>query len=136
MNQAGYDTLMPVADLETHLRERMLVLVQNPREWTNSEPDDETTQEVYSQFMQQLTREARALAERRVWRERMSEWKAAYGLSGGGSTFKRAHLIAEQVYDRAAPIPDDTPSPDRNQFLHEVIAAVDRAAAAAEVQLS
>jgi hypothetical protein len=39
---------------------------------------------------------------------------------GGGSTFRRARLISSEVYDRAAPIPTVTPSPDQNSFPHEV----------------
>lgn len=42
---------------------------------------------------------------------------------------RRATIIGEQIYERAAPIPDVTPSPDRNSFLHEVAALVDRVCA-------
>ena len=37
----------------------------------------------------------------------------------------RASIIGERIYERAAPIPDVTPSPDRNSFLHEVAAVVE-----------
>jgi hypothetical protein len=42
----------------------------------------------------------------------------------------------DSIYDRAAPIPDVAPSPDRNAFLHEVIATVDETARVLEVQLA
>ena len=42
-----------------------------------------------------------------------------------GSTFVRAEIIAEGIYDKAAPVPDLKPSPDRNKFLHEVLALVE-----------
>ena len=32
------------------------------------------------------------------------------------------------IYEPAAPVPDVTPSPDRNQFLREVIDEIDSAA--------
>jgi len=39
------------------------------------------------------------------------------------------------VYDRAAPIPAVTPSPDQNSFLHEVTAIVETIAASLDVKL-
>lgn len=44
---------------------------------------------------------------------------------GKGSTFVRAEIIAKEIYDKAAPVPDLTPSPDRNKFLREVLALVE-----------
>lgn len=37
----------------------------------------------------------------------------------------RALIIANEVYDRGAPIPTVTASPDPNRFLRDVAAAVD-----------
>ena len=48
---------------------------------------------------------------------------------GTGSTFERARIIGDQIYEPAAPVPDATPSPDRNQFLREIVAAVEQATA-------
>jgi len=62
---------------------------------------------------------------RRVWKEKSDEWQEAYNQSGQGSTFVRAKIIAESICDKAAPIPDLTPSPDRNKFLHEVLSLVE-----------
>jgi len=56
----------------------------------------------------------------------MTEWQTAFNQAGRGSSFARATIIGEQIYDRAAPIPDVTPSLDRNSFLHEFAALVDR----------
>ncbi len=39
-----------------------------------------------------------------------------------------ARIISSEIYDRAAPIPNVTPSPDQNSFLHEVAAVVDKVA--------
>jgi hypothetical protein len=68
--------------------------------------------------------------------ERTEEWQQAYNCRGLGSSFSRAAIIENDIYDRAAPVPDVAPSPDRNAFLHEVIALVDEAAATLEVQLA
>ena len=62
---------------------------------------------------------------RRVRAERMPEWQSAFNQSGRGSSYARASIIGERIYERAAPIPDVTPSPDRNSFLHEVAAVVE-----------
>jgi hypothetical protein len=40
----------------------------------------------------------------------------------------RARIIGDEIYEPAAPVPDVTPSPDRNSFLREVIAEVEGAA--------
>jgi hypothetical protein len=61
------------------------------------------------------------LATRRIWQQRHQERQKAYRL-------ERADVIAHEVYDRTAPVPDFAPSPDRNEFLHEVVQAVETAA--------
>lgn len=65
---------------------------------------------------------------KRVRTECLAEWRNAFGEIGPRSTFRRAELIAGQIYDHAAPIPDVTPSPDRNAFLQEVAEATREAA--------
>ena len=40
----------------------------------------------------------------------------------------RARIIGDEIYEPAAPVPDVTPSPDRNQFLRQVITEVENAA--------
>jgi hypothetical protein len=62
-----------------------------------------------------------------VWHERAAQWQDAYDKHGTGSTFERARIIGDEIYEPAAPVPDDTPSPDRNQFLREVITEVETA---------
>jgi hypothetical protein len=73
---------------------------------------------------------------RRVRVERMPEWQSAFNESGRGSSFVRASIIGESIYDRAAPIPDVIPSRDRNSFLHDVAAIVERVCAEAGAILS
>jgi len=55
----------------------------------------------------------------------MPEWQSALNQSGPGSSYARASIIGKQIYDRAAPVPGVTPSPDRNSFLHEVAEVVE-----------
>ncbi|HRN74476.1 hypothetical protein [Ottowia sp.] len=130
-----YDTLRPVADLKQQLQQRMYVLLQNPVEWTGPIPTDDEKQHVFDTIAEELSRRLIELASRRVRTERLAEWRQAFDESGAGSTYRRANLIAERVYDRAAPIPDVTPSPDRNGFLEDVANAIKQSAEAVGAHL-
>ena len=128
MGKDEYDTLRPVADLRRELRDRIYVFIQNPLHWEGAGPSEEERQSKYDAFADSLGGRLLALSTRRVWRERIQVWERAYRESGRGSTFVRARIIANDIYEPAAPIPDVTPSPDRNQFLREVVAEVEAAA--------
>ncbi|MCX7069379.1 MAG: hypothetical protein NTW01_00060 [Gammaproteobacteria bacterium] len=131
-----YDTLKPVADLRKQLQDRLYVLLQNPLRWSPAEPtDDAEKQQVYDSLANALSSKVLDLATRRVRAERMPEWQAAFNQSGRGSSYTRASIIGAQIYGRAAPIPDATPSPDRNAFLHEVAALVEAVCSEAGAKL-
>jgi hypothetical protein len=123
-----YDNLRPVADLRKELVERLYVYIQNPLSWEGLAPTDDEKQQVYDAMADNLAKRALRLSTTRVWSERSADWQNAFDKSGSGSTFVRAKIIANEIYGAAAPIPDITPSPDRNQFLHEVVAEVETAA--------
>jgi len=123
-----YDSLRPIADLRKELVERVYVFVQNPLRWEGPEPDEDQKQSSFDAFADNLGRRLLALCTRRVWHERSAQWQGAYEKHGTGSTFVRARIIGNEIYEPAAPVPDATPSPDRNQFLREVIAEVEGAA--------
>lgn len=121
-----YDNLKPVADLRKQLQDRLYVLLQNPLRWDPAEPtDDAHKQQVFDGLANVLSAKMLDLASRRVRAERMADWQSAFNQSGRGSSYARAAIIGERIYERAAPIPDVTPSPDRNSFLHEVAAVVE-----------
>lgn len=122
MGADHYDTLHPVADLKRELQQRLYILLQNPIAWNGPEPTDDDKQNIFDAIAEDLSRRLLELAARRVKSERLSDWRSAYDESGPRSTFRRAKLIAERVYDLAAPVPDVTPSPDRNAFLQDVAA--------------
>lgn len=117
-----YDTLSPVADLKQQLQRRLYVLLQNPVSWNGPEPTDDDKQRIFDAIAEDLSRRLLELASRRVKSERLADWRSAYDESGPRSTFRRAKLIAECVFDLAAPVPDVMPSPDRNAFLQDVAA--------------
>ena len=120
-----YDNLRPVSDLHKQLSELIYVTIQEPIRWEGEEPDEDGQQQAYDELSSTLTGRLLELASRRVWTERSEEWQEAFNQSGIGSTYDRAKIIAENIYDKAAPVPDLTPSPDRNKFLHEVLALVE-----------
>ena len=123
-----YDTLRPIADLRKELVERIYVFVQKPLRWEGPEPEDDQKQACFDAFSDNLGRRLLEVCTRRVWHERAAQWQNAYDKHGTGSTFVRARIIGDEIYERAAPVPDVTPSPDRNQFLREIIAEVEKAA--------
>lgn len=123
-----YDTLRPVADLRKELVERIYVFVHNPPRWEGAEPTETQKRDRFDTFMDNLARRLLDLCTRRVWREQAAQWQEAYNVRGKGSTFVRARIINSEIYEPAVPIPDDTPSHNRNQFLREVINEVEGAA--------
>ena len=128
MGKDEYDNLRPVADLREALRDRIYVFIQSPLQWEGQEPTEEERQTKYDALADNLSGRLLALSTRRVWRERIKEWERAYQESGRGSTFVRARIIGNDIYEPAAPVPDVMPTPDRNQFLREVVGEVEGAA--------
>jgi hypothetical protein len=56
-----------------------------------------------------------------AWKDRAPEWREAYDERRQGSTFRRASIIGNRILAPAAPIPDVTPSLERNLFLRDVV---------------
>ena len=123
-----YDTLRPVADLRKELVERVYVFVQSPLRWKGPEPAEDRKQSCFDAFADDIGRRLLALCTRRVWHERAARWQDAYYKRGAGSASVRARIIGNEIYEPAAPVPDITPSRDRNQFLREVTTEVEDAA--------
>ena len=128
MQEDEYDTLRPVAELCQELKERIYVSLQNPLRWDGNKLTDDEKQVIVDEFATKLSPRLLDVCGRRVWHERESEWEDAYYQRGTGSTFVRAKIINDEIYEAAAPVPDVIPSPDRNQFLHDIVAAVKQAA--------
>jgi hypothetical protein len=119
-----YDKLKPVAELKKELEEQIYRMLQQPIRW-EGDPDEDEKQQIVDDFANSIAKELQQLSERRINFDRVAMWRDAYGQSGRGSTFIRADII-DGIYERGAPVPSVTPSPDRNSFLHEVTRAVDR----------
>ena len=129
MGEDEYRWLRPVADLRRELTNRLYPFIQNPLRWHGPDPSEEEKQNKYDDLANNLSERLLDLATRRVWKMRVNEWQDAYDQSGRGSTFDRARIIDSDIYEPASliPDPDVTPSPDRNEFMREVVAEVEAA---------
>ena len=128
MGKDEYKYLRPVADLRQELKDRFYVFIQNPLSWKGPDSSEEEKQVVLDTLADKLGKRFLDLSTRRIWQEHSSEWRRAYKQSGRGSTLDRAKIIGNEIYDPAAPIRDDVPSPDRNQFFREVVKEFEDAA--------
>lgn len=131
----SYDTLRPVSDLKQEIDQQIYRMLQEPIAWRGPEPDDEVRQQVIDLIAVQIAARVTDIATRRIRNQPIKGWTDAYAERGSGSTFRRAKIISDDVYRQAAPIPATTPSPDRNQFLHEVVAAFVEVADDLDVEL-
>lgn len=122
-----YGALQPIANLRFELQLQVYLMLQKPLEWSGAETSEDEKQSMIDAFSNAVSNRLFALTERRLKEEVRSAWQDAYNQRGSGSTFVRARIISQDIYDRGAPIPTVTASPDQNSFLHDVadeIAAV------------
>jgi hypothetical protein len=120
-----YDSLKPVADMRYQLQMQVYLMLQRPERWSGGEPSDDEKQATLDALSNAVTNRLVELTKRRLRDEVRAGWQEAYLQKGKGSTFERAKIIASEVYDRGAPIPTVSASPDQNRFLRDVAGAVD-----------
>lgn len=120
-----YDNLKPVADLRYHLQMQVYLMLQRPERWSGGEPGEDEKQAIIDSLSNAVTNRLVELTQRRLRDDVRRGWQEAYLQKGPGSTFVRARIIANDVYDRGAPIPTVSASPDQNRFLRDVADAVD-----------
>jgi hypothetical protein len=135
-----YDTLRPIADLATQLRESVSRFLNNPIAWTREPADEEEAQVVIDRIRQVIEVQLRDLAVRRLVQEHLTDWRTAYdgpASRGPGSSLRRANTI-QNIYDAAAPLPDAVMTTPSVAFLAEIRRIVASAieASGGEVRLS
>lgn len=117
-----YDTLRPIADLISRLQERISAFLSEPLEWDPPLPQGEA-EDVRIQAVDAIRREVNQrlhnLSKRRMIDEQLSGWVEAFQLKGTGSTRVRAKELVD-LYESSAPIPNEMPGPDANEFLTEL----------------
>jgi hypothetical protein len=114
-----YDTLRPVADLVATLTESMSRFLDEPIAWTRDPSDEQEQQSAIAQVRRVVAAAMYDMAVRRLLQDHLTQWRVAYELSGGGSSFHRARAI-ENIYGDAAPLPDAVMPPPSKAFLLEV----------------
>ena len=117
-----YANLRPSADLILTLQDRISAFLSEPLDWLPSTPpasaEDERIQAVDAIRKRVFTR-LHDLSHRRMIDEQLSGWVEAYELRGQGSTRVRARELVG-LYETAAPVPNEMPGPDANEFLCEI----------------
>ena len=115
-----YDTLRPVADLVTQLRESLSRFLNTPISWTREPVDEQEEQASIAHIRQMVDASLHDLAVRRLVETHLAEWRGAYDeFRGAGSTRRRATAILG-IYDSAAPLPDAVMTSTSMTFLAEI----------------
>ncbi len=117
-----YDTLRPIADLILRLQERVSSFLAEPLSWSPTLPADgaeELRVLAVDTIRREVNQRLHELSRRRMIDERLSGWVEAFELRGTGSTRTRAKELLE-LYESAAPVPNEMPGPDSNEFLFEL----------------
>ncbi len=130
-----YESLKPVADLRNALQRQVYLMLQQPVRWEGGEPSDDERQAIIDEVQNAVTKRLMDLTRQRLKEDVRPGWLDAYTLRGPGSTFERARVIAYEVYDRGAPIPSVSASPDQNGLMNDVATLVSEVAEEFDVVL-
>lgn len=116
-----YDALKPVADLIRILQNHLSQFLAQPLRWHPHPPpqEDETHAAAIDLIRTEVHKRLHHLSRRRILDECISGWTEAYQYRGEGSTRRRARSIID-LYSTAAPVPNEMPGPDANEFLNEM----------------
>lgn len=120
LGEDEYDTLRPVADMIARLSEHISMFLSKPLRWEPANVTDDNCREAIDLVEREVFNLLHKLVSDQLFMNRVKEWNHAYAAHRGpGSTIHRAWDI-RNIYDSAAPIPGETPTPDSNQFLSEI----------------
>ncbi len=115
-----YDTLRPVADLVTQLRESISRFLNSPIDWTRAPVDEQEEQAAIALIRQRVDQALHELVLKRLIEKHLVDWRTAYeDFRGPGSTRRRADTI-HSIYDAAAPLPDAAMTSVSTVFLSDI----------------
>lgn len=117
-----YDTLRPLADLQTSLLEAISRYLDAPI----TEPDEDEEQRAATRARRLFAAGLNQVVRRRLIDESLENWRSAYHDRGTGSATRRAAKIF-QICQTAAPIPDAVMSTNAKAFLDEIIVVIGQA---------
>ncbi len=136
MGEDEYDSLRPVADLHQMLLQPLRSYIESPSHWTAGAPSDEEQDSVFDSFSNEISGRVLELVRRRVWDNELQSWVDAFDKRGPGSTYERANIIADSIFETAAPIPTIAPSRDGDAWLKEISKIVRESAESCSVTVS
>lgn len=122
LHEDEYDNLRPVADLIRVLQTSIAQYLATPMTWVGGEAGGEDNEErirSVDAIKKQVFTRLHDLSTRRLLEERLSGWREAYEHRGTGSTRVRARDLVS-LYESAAPVPNEMPARDANEFLFEI----------------
>jgi len=115
-NQDSYDNLMPVADLTRELTEGISKFVDHPRSWEPEDAPEEMRQAAIAAVRREAARRLADLVVARLWQDPLRHWLDAYVRKGKGSGRLRNRDLWS-IFNEAAPILTDVPTPEASEFL-------------------
>jgi hypothetical protein len=121
-----YRDLDPAGDFVALMTDQVGRYLEAPIEWEPSDATEEQRNEAISAMRRAVAVLMHEEGFRRLVRDRMMDWAKAFELSGPGSTVPRARRVRD-IYDSAAPVPNEAPTADAHRFLVEMRALVARA---------
>ncbi len=117
LGEDEYHTLRPVADLIARISEHLSMFLSEPLRWKPVNPDEDSRREAIDRVEREVFKLMHEFSKDRLFMSKVKEWSHAYYAHRGlGSTIGRAFDIRE-IYESAAPIPGEIPTPDANMFL-------------------
>ena len=133
-----YDTLRPVADLATQLRESISRFLNTPINWTGPPLDEREEQASIAYIRQMVDIALHDLAVKRVVASHLEDWRHAYHAFRGPGSTRLCAVTIHGIYDAAAPSPAAVMTSPSVTFLAEIRRIVTSAIEAngGEVRLS
>ena len=122
MKEDEYESLKPIADLISSMQIQIASFLAQPLEWTPYLPPEDREAErlaAIEEIKRKVSGRLHDFSQRRLVDDRLSGWVEAYERKGRGSTSNRANDVGA-LYESAAPIPNEMPGPDLNEFLFEI----------------
>jgi hypothetical protein len=117
-----YDDLRPIADLILRLQDQISAFLSGYVEWSPMTPPEEAAAEriqAIDAIRREVSKRLHELSKRRMIDERLSGWVEAHNKKGQGSARQRAKGLVE-IYESAAPVPNEMRGPDVTEFLSEL----------------
>jgi hypothetical protein len=114
-----YKDLRPAASLRTPLEYAIYRMIQQPVRWTGPEPDADEQEIIVGNISSALIKRLAKMIDELITEDPRPDWTRAYMEHGKGSTFRRAQIVNEEIYEKAVPPPLPT-KPYENRFFRTV----------------